>query len=159
MVTSFGKYQRLKYPTKTQIEVWFLKRNDLSGRKIAKQKEVTPAFISKTLKEANKRVKSLLENAAKANKITLDLISAEQGFAKGKSHMFHLAAYITFSPENGIQVWYDHKGDCATCEEFTRCRNVLLQEFKERNIKLNNPQLRPTDLGDLLFQKLEEKAK
>ncbi|UCE12477.1 MAG: hypothetical protein JSV04_09805 [Candidatus Heimdallarchaeota archaeon] len=156
MVTSFGKYQPLKYPTKTQVEIWFLKRNDLSGRKIAKQKDVTPAFISKTLKEANKRVKSLLGNAAKANKITLDLISAEQGFAKGKSHMFNQTAYITFSPENGIQVWYDHKGECSICEEFEECRKVLLQEFKARNLKLDNPTQRPTDLGELLFKTLEE---
>ncbi|MFX0152659.1 MAG: PCYCGC motif-containing (lipo)protein [Candidatus Hodarchaeota archaeon] len=159
MVTNFGKYHRIRYPTKTQVEIWFLKRNDISGRKIAKQKDVTPAFISKTLKIANKRIKSLLENTAKANKISLNLISAELGFAKGKSHIFNLAAYITFSPENGVQVWYDHKGDCATCEEFTHCRTVLLQEFKERNIKLDNTQLRPTDLGDYLFQKLEDMVK
>ncbi len=156
MVTSFGKYHGLKYPTSTQVEIWFLKRNALSGRKIAKQKAVTPAFISKTLKEANKRIKVLLESTAKASKITLDLISPELGFARGNSHIFNITAYITFSPENNIQVWYEHKGDCANCEEYTHCRSVLLREIKERNIKLENPQLRPTDLGDLLFRKLEE---
>jgi hypothetical protein len=156
MLINFGKYQRIRYPTQTQVEVWFLKRNALSGRKIAKQRNVTPAFISRTLKEANKRIKTLLENTAQANKITLDRISAELGFAKGKSHMFDRTAYITFSPENGVQVWYDHKGDCTTCEELTHCRKILLQEFKERNIKIDNPQLRPTNLGDILFQKLEE---
>jgi hypothetical protein len=159
MLTNFGKYHSIKYPTRTQVEIWFLKRNALSGRKIAKQKDVSPAFVSKTLKIANKRIKSLLENTAKTNKISLDLVSAELGFAKGQSRIFNITAYITFSPENGLQVWYNHKGDCATCEEFFHCRTVLLQEFKERNIKLDNAQLQPTDLGDYLFQKLEEMAK
>jgi hypothetical protein len=159
MVINLGKYQRIRYPTKTQVEVWFLKRNALSGRKIAKRKDVSPAFISKTLKEANNRIEALLENTAKANKITLELLSAKQGFAKGRSHMFDVTAYITFSPENGVQVWYEHKGDCSSCEELSHCRKILLQEFKERNIKIDNPQLRPTDLGDYLFQKLEEIAK
>ncbi len=159
MVTNIGKYYQIKYPTKTQVEIWFLKRNEISGRKIAKQRDVTPAFISKTLKEANKRIKSLLESTAKTNKITLELISAELGFAKGESHIFNLTAYITFSPENGVQVWYEHKGDCVTCDELIHCRTILLKEFKERNIKLENPHLQPTTLGEQLFQKLEELAK
>lgn len=159
MVTGFGKYHSLKYPTKTQVEIWFLKRNALSGRKIAKQKDVTPAFISKTLKEANKRIKALLEHTAKSSKISLDLLNPELGFAKGKSQIFNLTAYITFSPENNIQVWYEHKGDCSSCDQFDHCRSVLLQEFKERDIKLDNPHLRPTDLGDFLFRTLEERSK
>ncbi len=158
MVTNLGKYHPLKYPTLIQVEIWFLKRNAISGRKIAKERGVTPAFISKTLKEANKRIKILLKSTAKTNKISLDFISPEHGFAKGRSHMFGIKAYITFSPENGIQVWYVHKGNCSTCEEFSHCRDLLIKEFKERNIKIDNPQLRPTDLGDILLKHLEELA-
>lgn len=159
MLTDLGKYHKLKYPTKTQVEIWFLKRGDLSGRSIASQKDVSPAFISKTLKEANKRIKSLLESTAKANKISLELISDEQGFARGRSHMFDITAYITFSPENGIHVWYDHEGDCVKCHEYAHCRKVLLQEFKERNIRINDPKKRPSDLGNDLFRKIQEMLK
>ena len=136
-----------------------MKRNNISGRKIAKQRNVTPGFISKTLKEANNRIESLLEYSARANKITPELISKELGFIKGKSHMFNCTAFITFSPENGVQVWYDHIGDCVSCDEFTHCKTILLQEFKERNIRLENPQMRPTDMGKLLFKTLEEMVK
>ncbi|MHA2328631.1 MAG: hypothetical protein ACXACR_08930, partial [Candidatus Hodarchaeales archaeon] len=101
-------------------------------------------------------VKDLLENAARMNKIKLDLLDRELGFARGMSHVFKVKAYITFSPENGLQVWYEHKGDCGGCEEFGYCRQTLLLEFKERNIKVPSPTLQPTDLGEFLFCILEE---
>ena len=158
LLTKTG-YNRIVYPTKTQVELWFLKRCKHSGIKIAKQKNISPAFVSKALKEANKRITSILQETARTNKITLDLRSSELGFARGHSRMFDLKAYITFSPTNGVQVWYDHKGDCATCEDFDECRKNLFQEYKERNITLKNPVQRPTDLGEYLFKTLEEMAK
>ncbi len=158
LLTKFG-YKRLVYPTKTQVELWFLKRCKHSGTKIAKHKEVTPAFVSKAVKEANKRITTILQETARSNKITLDLLSSELGFARGFSRMFNLKSYITFSPENSVQVWYDHKGDCATCEDYDGCRKHLIQEYKERNIPIKNPLQRPTDLGEHLFKTLEEMAK
>lgn len=151
--------RRVKYPTEKQLEIWKLKRTKLTGKEIAAEKEVTPGFVSKTLTEANQRIRGLLENAAHMNKITLEFLSEELGFARGQSYMFNVRCYITFSPRNGVQVWYEHKGECASCEKYTLCREILLQEFKERNLKIENPSLRPTDLVELLFEKLEEMAK
>jgi hypothetical protein len=115
--------------------------------------------VSKTLTEANQRIRGLVENAAHMNKITLDLMNEELGFARGQSHMFNVRCYITFSPKNGLQVWYEHKGDCVSCEKYTLCREILLQEFKERNLQIEKPSMRPTDLVELLFQELEELVK
>ncbi len=152
--------RKLKYPTEKQLEIWKLKRDKLKGKEIAKQKAVTTGFVSKTLIDANERIRGLLENAAYMNKITLEVLSEEVGFARGQSHMLGgIQCYITFSPQNGVQVWYEHKGECVNCEKYTMCRDILIQEFKERNIHLNNPQLRPTDLTEVLFQHLEEKVK
>ena len=148
--------RKVKYPTDNQLKLWTLKRNKLTGKEIAEQSSVSPAFVSKTLKEANKRIKAILENSARMNKIKLNLISVELGFARGFSYMFNIQSYITFSPENGVQVWHEHKGDCVKCEEYTLCREMLLQEFKERNLKPPHPSTRPTDLGEILFKKLEE---
>ncbi|MHA2105466.1 MAG: hypothetical protein ACW981_18735 [Candidatus Hodarchaeales archaeon] len=145
-----------KYPSEKQLEIWYLNRSQKSGRSIAKQLNVSPAFVSKSLKQGNQRIKVLFENTARSNKIKLDLLDPELGFARGYSHMLDIKAYITFSPTNGIQVWYEDKGDCANCEVFKECRTALLQEFKERNISIANPTLAPTNLGDELFKKLEE---
>ncbi|MFX1514484.1 MAG: hypothetical protein ACFFCQ_18065, partial [Promethearchaeota archaeon] len=122
MLTGFSSYRRLHYPTETQVEIWFLKRTKLSGRKIAKQKDISPAFVSKAFVEAKKRIRSLLEETAKSNIITLNLIDETIGFARGYNHPFKVVSYITFSPKNGIQVWYDHEGECAVCERYGQCR-------------------------------------
>ncbi|MFQ5979623.1 MAG: hypothetical protein ACE5OZ_15960 [Candidatus Heimdallarchaeota archaeon] len=91
------------------------------------------------------------------NKISLDLISEQLGYARGQSHMFDVPAYITFSPKNGVQVWYEDKGECVTCEKYNFCRQVIIQEFKERNLKLETPSLQPTLLVEALIAKLEER--
>ena len=148
--------KKSKYPTEIQVEIWKLNRDKKSGRIIAKEKEVSPAFVSKTLKEANKRIQDLIANQANSNKIRVDLLDVELGYAIGYSKMLNVKAYITFSPMNGVQVWYEHKGDCASCELLNTCRNVLIQEFKERGIKIENDTLAPTDLGEILFQELED---
>jgi hypothetical protein len=132
-----------------------LKREQLTGREIAAKRNITAGMVSKTLTEANNRVKGLLQNAARMNKITLKLISPELGYARGISHMFNVNGYITFSPNNGVQVWYDHKGDCVQCEKYAFCRDVIQQEFKERRIPLENPNLRPTNLVETLLATLE----
>ena len=151
--------RKVKYPTSIQLEIWKLKRSKLKGKEIAKQKNVTPGFVSNSLSEANSRIRGLIENAAHMNKITLDLINEELGFARGLSHMINVKCYITFSPKNGVQVWYEHKGDCVSCEKYVICREILYQEFRERDLAIDNPSMRPTDLVELLFQKLEGMVK
>ncbi|MHA2110324.1 MAG: hypothetical protein ACW98W_02535, partial [Candidatus Hodarchaeales archaeon] len=73
--------RKVKHPTDKQLEIWKLKRTKLTGKEIAAKKEVTPGFVSKTLTEANQRIKGMLENAAHMNKITIDLMNEELGFA------------------------------------------------------------------------------
>ena len=152
----FMNYTQTIPPTKRQITIWNLKRNEKTGKEIAKEINVDPAFVSRSIKEANKRIKKLLKEVGKMNKIKLDLISGELGMARGHSHIFDITAYITFSPINGLQVWYEHKGECTSCDEFEGCRKALLQEFEERNIEIENSSLLPTELCDLLFEKIEE---
>ncbi len=147
---------KMKYPTSTQLEFWHLKRAQQSGRDIAKLKKVSEQAVSKTLKEANTRIRTLIENSAAMNRINLELLNEELGVARGYSCVFKVKVYITYSPNNGVQVWYDHQGACEECEEFVECRKRLLLEFKERNIIVTQPALRPTELANLLFQKIEE---
>ncbi len=148
-------YRSLKYPSPVQIEIWSLRRTQLLGKEIAEKKQISKAAVSKALKGANERILAILENAATMNKIQIEIISEELGFVRGYSCLFNVKAYITYSPINNVQVWYDHKGTCERCEEFVECRRLLLQEFKERKLSIPNPTLRPTELGEVLFKKLE----
>ncbi|MFW9993025.1 MAG: hypothetical protein ACFFD4_13360 [Candidatus Odinarchaeota archaeon] len=152
----FEYARKTKYPTDKQAMIWNLKRNNLTGEEIAKKENVTPGFVSKTLKETNKRIKGLLENAARMNKITLEILNEELGIARGHSHVLNMQVFITYSPVNGVQVWYEHEGDCVSCKQFSECREALIQEFKERNLPVPSPTLRPTDLSDILLEKIAE---
>jgi len=155
------KHFMLRYPSKKQVEIWSLKRTQITndqqtfGKELAKQMNISPAAVSQTLSKANGRIIALIKNAVKMNKIRVDLLSPELGFARGESLIFKTRTYITYSPENGVQIWYDHKGDCEGCEEFGECRRDILQEFKERNLRPPNPMLRPTDLVETLVKQLE----
>ncbi|MFX1250631.1 MAG: hypothetical protein ACFFCZ_03370 [Promethearchaeota archaeon] len=146
----------LRYPTERQIKIWVLTRKYLSGKEIAEKEGITRPAVSQNLRVANQRIKDLLENTARSNKICIELLSKKYGYVRGYSAMFKVRAYITYSPENGLQVWYDHKGHCENCEEFGDCRRIILQEFKERQITVPNEALRPTELGEILFEKIED---
>ena len=148
---------KIKYPTDKQILFWNYNRDKYTGREIARKENVTPGFVSNTLKEADNRIKTLIEITAKSNKIALSLINEELGFAIGFSNVFNIKAHITFSPVNGVQVWYEHKGECASCSDLEHCRNTLIQEFKERGIKIDNSTCQPTDLCDILLSEIENR--
>ena len=62
----FAFPRKTKYPSDAQLEIWNMNRNKIPGKEIAKRKDVTPAFISKTLKITNKRIEDLLVNSAKS---------------------------------------------------------------------------------------------
>lgn len=149
--------RRIKYPTEKQLKIWELKRNQFEQKEIADKRKVTIGFVSKSLSEANRRIEGLLQNAANGNKISLDVLNGELGYARGKSHMFDIMAYITFSPKNGVQVWYEDKGDCINCEKYAYCREVIQQEFTERNIQLESPSLQPTLLVEKLITEIEKR--
>lgn len=149
--------RRIKYPTDKQLIIWKLKRDQLNQKEIADKRDVTIGFVSKSLSEANRRIEGLLENAANGNKISLKVLNGELGYARGKSHMFDVKAYITFSPKNGVQVWYQDKGDCINCGKYGYCREVIQQEFAERNLKLESPSLQPTLLIEKLITEIEKR--
>jgi transcriptional regulator len=152
----FVNPRKVTYPSDKQVMIWKLKRDNYTGREIAKKLKADPGYVSRSLKKANERIKELIKNAARMNKIKLDLLNEALGLARGHSHMFNIRAYITYSPVNGVQVWYDHEGDCMTCEEFAECKAGLIQEFKERNLEIPSPTIQPTDLSELLVKKIEE---
>jgi hypothetical protein len=116
--------RKIKYPTNKQLKLWEMKRDQLTQKEIAEKKKITIGFVSKSLSEANSRIEGLLQSTANGNKISLEVLSGELGYARGKSHMFDVMAYITFSPKNGVQVWYEDKGDCMNCEKYAYCREV-----------------------------------
>lgn len=148
--------RRIKYPSQQQAEFWVLRRNDhQTVSEIAKSKKISDAAVSQTLKKATNRIRALLESTARTNKICLEIIAPELGYGRGKSRIFKVKAYITYSPFNGVNVWYDHDSDCGTCEEQDDCQSLIVREYQERKIPVPNENLPPAELSERLFQRLE----
>jgi len=80
----------------------------------------------------------------------------EEGFLLGHSNAFSLDAMVTYSDENGIQVWYKGEGDCGACDEYASCKAALMREADVRSIELPKEveALEPSRLADILFDEL-----
>ena len=59
------------------------------------------------------------------NQISVEKINAGRGILIGRSIPFRTAAIIFVSEKYGVQVWYEHDGDCGTCQRYTECIDVL----------------------------------
>jgi len=100
-----------------------------------------------------KVTKTLLE-MAKANQIEAESINSKYGILFGYSIPFKVNAVIFVSEKHGVQVWYEHEGDCNACERYKQCMGLLWDFSDEMNIKLEKA-ASPTKLADELFEKLK----
>lgn len=141
------------YLTPRQKLIWDLKRKGFSEVGVARELKVTRQTIHKALDSANSKVCMALEEAAKINKIRVKLVDPARGILAGYSPNFKTEVLITFSAKNGVQVWYEHEGDCKNCDQLQVCKEFLISEAKERNIKLPESanSLSPSKLAELLF--------
>jgi hypothetical protein len=143
----------LRYPTKQQSMIWLMRRNDVASSAIADELNVQRPFVSKSLKTANERIRKLLEHAAAINRVVIHHMSEKDGFAVGYCAAYKSETYITFSPKLGIQIWFQHKGDCDSCAEYSTCGNMLTVLSKEWGIPLSR-NASPTQVADDLFSKI-----
>ena len=57
--------------------------------------------------------------------------------------------------KHGMQVWYEHEGDCGTCQRYTECIELLWDYARELGIPLEKTE-DPTRMADELFSRIEE---
>jgi hypothetical protein len=82
-------------------------------------------------------------------------MNAEIGVLFGRSVPFDAAAIVFVSADHGVQVWYEHEGDCGACQRYARCIELLWGYADELGIVLTKTD-DPTRLADELFAKLRE---
>ena len=117
---------------------------------------VTRQSVNKAINAIDSKVSKALLEAAELNKIEIRRVDPQKGFLLGRSSILAMTTLITFSDENGIQLWYKGEGRCSNCERVDSCREKLLTEAKVRDILLpkNAETMQPTKLADLLFKKI-----
>lgn len=145
------------YITPKQTEIWDLKKRGFPEATIARRLNVTRQTVHKAVDVANARIPQALIEAARLNRMEVKSVDPSKGILTGYSREFETSAIVTFSARNGIQVWYQHEGDCKRCERLEACRETLLTEMEERNIKLDKcADLVPSKLAEHLFRRIME---
>ncbi|MHA1137163.1 MAG: hypothetical protein ACTSSE_11825 [Candidatus Thorarchaeota archaeon] len=146
-------FSHFRYPTKQQSIIWLKRRSNIPPSVIAKELKVSRPFVSQAQKIAEGRIKKLILAAAQMNRISIDNISTEFGFARGFNPATDAKTYITFSPEFRVQVWFDHEGDCNKCELHSECDRILRGLAVEWGFSIPK-EMNPTEVAKTIFDRI-----
>ncbi len=139
-----------------QFGFWKMRRSGMSNVTIANQIGITRQGVSQALLAMDEKIDTSLKEMAKANRIQVEKIDVKKGVLFGKSIPFQTNAYIFVSEKHGMQVWYEHEGNCISCDEFTKCIEFIWDLAVELGIKLEKTQ-DPTKMAEELLAKIREK--
>jgi len=141
-----------------QFGFWKMRRSGMSNITIANLLGISRQAVSRALLGMDEKIESALREMARANQITVDRIDAERGVLLGRSIPFRTAAIIFVSEKHGVQVWYEHDGDCGTCQRYTECIELLWDYATELGIRIEKS-ADPTKMAEELFTKVKETTK
>ncbi|MCX6690255.1 MAG: hypothetical protein NTZ39_11305 [Methanoregula sp.] len=135
-----------------QFEFWTMRRSGVSNITIAHRIGISRQAVSKALLLMNEKIESTLREMANANQIAIETINPERGILIGRSIPFAAAAIIFVSAKHGVQVWYEHDGNCGTCPRYTECIELLWDYADELGIRIEKT-ADPTKMAEKLFTK------
>jgi len=142
-------------PTKDkQFGFWKMRRSGSSNITIAKLLGISRQAVSRALLLMDEKIESTLREMAQANQIAIEKVNAERGILIGRSVPFQTAAIIFVSEKHGMQVWYEHDGDCGACQRYTECIELLWDYAGELGIKIEKT-ADPTKMAEELFTKVK----
>ncbi|SNQ61415.1 hypothetical protein [Candidatus Methanoperedens nitratireducens] len=140
-----------------QFEFWRLQRSGLPNINIARSFNISRQAVSRALLTMDERIENTLLEMARANQIEVGKVNAERGILFGHSVPLNVNAIIFVSAKHGMQVWYEHEGDCGACNRYTQCIELLWDFADEMKLKIEKTN-DPTKLADELFEKLRRLA-
>jgi predicted transcriptional regulator len=137
---------------------WTMRRRGTANIAIANLLGISRQAVSKALHSIDGKIESALRDMARANRIQIEKIDVERGVLLGRSIPFQANAYIFVSEKHGMQVWYEHDGDCKACDEFTRCIEFVWDFASELGITIEKT-ADPTKMAEELLTKIRESVK
>jgi len=141
-----------------QFGFWKMRRSGTPNITIANLLGISRQAVSKALLGMDEKIESTLREMAQANQITIEKIDAERGVLVGRSIPFKTAAIIFVSEKHGVQVWYEHDGDCGACQRYAECIELLWDYATELGIRIEKS-ADPTKMAEELFAKVKEMMK
>lgn len=143
------------FTNEKQFEFWKLRRARIPNTIIATNFGISRQAVSKALLTIDGKIETALRVMAKANKIAIVKINPQMGVLLGRFVPLGADAIIFVSGNHGVQVWYEHDGDCGACEEYAECIELLWDYADELGIALNR-KADPTKMAEELFAKVKE---
>ncbi|KUG20836.1 MAG: hypothetical protein KO206_02310 [Methanomicrobiaceae archaeon] len=140
-----------------QFAFWRLRRSGLPNIQIADLFSISRQAVSKALLSMDRKVEEILLEMAHASQIEAKKVNAEKGVLFGRSVPLNVDAIVFVSEKHGVQVWYEHEGDCGACPRYARCIELLWDYAGEMGIVLAKTD-DPTRMAGELFAKLKEVA-
>lgn len=137
-----------------QFGFWKMRRSGTPNITIANLLGISRQAVSKALLVMDEKIDSALREMAHANQIAIEKINAERGILLGRSIPFQTTAIIFVSDKHGMQVWYEHDGDCGTCQRYTACIELLWDYATELDIRIEKT-ADPTKMAEELFEKVK----
>jgi hypothetical protein len=137
-----------------QFAFWKMRRSGSPNITIANLLGISRQAVSKALLVMDGKIESALREMAQANQIAIDTINAERGILLGRSIPFVTPAIIFVSEKHGMQVWYEHDGECGTCQRYTECIELLWDYAAELGIRIEKT-ADPTKMAEELFTKVK----
>lgn len=132
-----------------------MRRNGYPNIIIAARLGISRQAVSKALQTMDGKIRTTLKEMAHANQIEEEWLNVEKGILFGRSIPVDTNAVIFISSNHGVQVWYEHEGDCGACPRYTRCIELLWDFANEMKITLEKTG-DPTRMAEELFSKLKE---
>jgi transcriptional regulator len=147
---------RWGYLTSRQSEMWGLARSGLTESEISRKLDVSRQSVHIMLDAARNKVMQALNEAAEVNRIQIQHMEIEKGILVGHSQEFDHKVVITYSPKNGVRLWYAHDQECRECKFDKSWVKTILAEAQERGITLSSKELRlqPPELAKVVFGKI-----
>ncbi|MBS7648174.1 MAG: LuxR C-terminal-related transcriptional regulator [Candidatus Bathyarchaeia archaeon] len=147
---------RWGYLTPRQRQMWSLMRGGLTESEISRELNISRQSVHVMLNAAQSKILQALNEAAEVNRIQVRYLDVKKGILVGHSPEFDHKVVITYSPKNGIRIWYAHDEECKKCEFDKEWVKIILDEAEERGIKLSEGELRlhPSQLAKIIFKKI-----
>ncbi len=138
-----------------QFGFWTMRRSGTPNITIANLLGISRQAVSRALLTMDIKIEGTLREMAHANQITVDTLNVERGILIGRSIPFNAKAIVFVSVKHGMQVWYEHEGDCGSCERFTDCIELIWDYAEELGLIIEKTD-DPTKMADELFKKIQE---
>jgi len=134
---------------------WTMRRRGTANITTANLLGISRQAVSKALHAIDGKIESALRDMADANRIRIEKIDVERGVLFGRSIPFRTKAYIFVSEKHGMQVWYEHDGDCGSCEDYARCIEFVWDFAAELGLTIGKTG-DPTRMAEELLAKIRE---